>query len=266
MIIATRFPYQNNYVIETNSTTFVSLCKAKYGKYVVEISNDKQVNCSVMENSFSFVVKFEGKSIETIRPLYEIDRLFFVNNQYDDQIFALHGAAVEYNHVAYLFLGPTTSGKTTLASYLVERGFGYLTDDCILLDKKELMVYPYTTPICLREGGLTVLRKLGMEPNGLHLLEEKGGVVRWVYTPSNRPDRPLPISRIFFISRNEDYNSIELMDKNERIKSLLESPIIPYELSTNYLQWIIQLSDIDITKLNYYNMEFVWETIRNGIK
>ena len=66
--------------------------------------------------------------------MLELDEIIFDNTNYDRRIFALHGAAVEWKGKGYLFLAATASGKTTLASYLTSQGFGYITDDCILLD------------------------------------------------------------------------------------------------------------------------------------
>ena len=264
MIIETRFPYQNNYVIETDSNTFWNRFKAKYGAYAVEIPCGKKVDCSVMQKDGSYAFTYRDKTIETSMPLLEIDRLFFTSVRYDDRVFALHGAAVEYNRSAYLFLGSTTAGKTTLTSYLVERGFGYLTDDCILLDKKEFSVHPFTTPVCLREGGLAVFKKLGKEPANLHRVNEESQFDRWVYTPANAVNQPIPLKRTFFISRNESVNSTEPLGTNERLSQLMESPITPYAFSAEYLQFLIQLSKKNICKLNYCDMEFVREIICHG--
>lgn len=90
--------------------------------------------------------------------MLELDEIIFDNTNYDRRIFALHGAAVEWKGKGYLFLAATASGKTTLASYLTSQGFGYITDDCILLDCVDFQVYPCHTLLHLRDGGVDVLK------------------------------------------------------------------------------------------------------------
>ena len=90
--------------------------------------------------------------------MLELDEIIFDNTNYDRRIFALHGAAVEWKGKGYLFLAATASGKTTLASYLTSQGFGYITDDCILLDRVDFQVYPCHTLLHLRDGGVDVLK------------------------------------------------------------------------------------------------------------
>ena len=100
-----------------------------------------------------------NRTIENASGILAIDEIISNNTEYDNSIFALHGAAVEWNGKAILFLASTTSGKSTLTSYLTKNGFGYITDDCILLDRTSCDIHPYSTPIYLRDGGLEILKR-----------------------------------------------------------------------------------------------------------
>ncbi len=217
---------------------------------------------------FSAKPPHDDKPMQTIdlsaspTPLSELDRRLFEHPTYADSILALHGAAVEWNGKAHLFLAATTSGKTTLTSYLTSNGFGYLTDDCILLGREDFWVHPYTTPIQLRDGGLEVLRAYAAEPEGLELLEEENALRRFVYTPQNCAEEPLPLASIFFIERTEHENAVIDMSVNERMTALMRSPITNYRVDGDYLRLLSRLARVDCQILRYCDMNFVKELIQ----
>lgn len=105
-----------------------------------------------------YTVTYGGQTYDTESPLMDIHRQLFEHASYDRSVLALHGAAVAWKGRAVALLAATGSGKTTLTSYLTANGYGYLTDDCVLIDRETLVVYPSVTPLHLREGGVEVLR------------------------------------------------------------------------------------------------------------
>ena len=241
---------QNACRILLNSTQSIRPFQLKYGTYFeaeppLDITPTHDVDVSA-----------------STTPLYDIDRYLFEHATYDESIYALHGAAVEWHGKAYLFLAATTSGKTTLTSYLTSRGFGYLTDDCILLRRSDFYVHPYATPIQLRDGGLEVLRAYDTIPKHLELLEEPNSWRRFVYTPSHCITEPLPLARIFFIQRTEDENTLIPMKSTERMTSLMKAPITNYRVDGDYLRLISRLAKVDCHILRYCDMNYVKELIQ----
>ena len=174
----------------------------------------------------------------------------------------MHGGAVEYKNGAYLIVAATTSGKTTLTSYLVSNSFGYITDDCIILYRESFKIYPFTTPLHLRKGGYNALKALGCAPENYVFLDSVS-IKRYVYTPNNSVSKPLPLKKIFFITRTEDTNILEEMNTTEKITALLKSPITEYEIDGSYLSFISKLSAIPCKRLYYSNMNYVAEVIKN---
>ena len=71
----------------------------------------------------------------------------------------LHGAAVEYKGLACLFLDPSNIEKT-LCAYLINIGFGYITEDCILLGRENLFVYACMTPLHIWDGKMNALKNI----------------------------------------------------------------------------------------------------------
>ena len=258
-----RPPFQTHFAIKTNYDRLLDALLLKHGKYI-SLNDEKAEHCikALWQNDRYYICYF-NQAFETESAIETIDNIMFKNTIFDNTIFALHGAAVEWNGKAYLFLASTTSGKTTLTSYLTSNGFGYITDDCILLDRKTFEVYPYNTPIHLRDGGLEVLKNINALPCQLEILND-GYIKRFIYTPSNSIDKPLPLGKIFFINRSKTENRLIGLDTTSRMSSLMHAPITVYTITPEYLKFISSLSKADCFKLCYYDMDFVAEVIRNG--
>jgi len=221
--------------------------RLQYGKY---ISEDKLYDTHDID---------AAKWHENI--LYEIDTIIYENTVYDESILALHGSAVEWNGKAYAFLAATESGKTTLTSYLTGMGLGYITDDCVLIDRNSLMVYPYTCPVHLRDGGLAVLDSLGKRPSSLQFLDDEI-MRRYIYTPQNCVEQPLPLGGIFFIQRSEAENTVVELHGSEKMILLMQSPITPYDPSPEYIELFARLGRFKCEKLVYKDMDFVGDIVK----
>jgi len=57
---------------------------------------------------------------------------------------------VSYNDKAYLIVGPTKSGKSTIITKLCGIGFEYLSDDIIPIHKKKFLITSFPKPIFIR--------------------------------------------------------------------------------------------------------------------
>lgn len=256
-------PFQTAFHITTDCEELIGFLKLKYGKYV---SSSKSINAKkiiVLKNGDLYHVEFENKISDEKSAVLAIDSILFENTVFDEAVFALHGAAVEYNGKAYLFLASTTSGKTTLASYLTSIGFRYITDDCILLSRDTFEVFPCSTPVHLRDGGIQVLQKLNALPSGLAVLDDSF-IRRHVYTPENCTETPTPLGKIFFISRTENENQLAELNTTSRMSRLLHSPITVYKVTPEYLRFISSLAKTDCYELRYCDMDFVSQVIKNG--
>ncbi len=256
-------PFQSDFTIQTNCTHLSRALLLKYGKYLQHSQELKGKTVTAFRENDRYRIEFEGHVTHTPNALLEIDYILCENTQYDEKIFALHGAAVGYKGKAYLFLASTTSGKTTLESYLVHAGFGYITDDCILLDRTNFVIYPYQSPIHLREGGLQVLKRLHAAPQNLERFGE-GGNIRYAYTPENCINGPVPLGGIFFIRRTESENRLIEMSTTEKMTALMEAPITVYTVSGDYLKFISTLAGQNCFRLCYSDLDFVAEVIKNG--
>ncbi|MBE6693917.1 MAG: hypothetical protein E7589_04065 [Ruminococcaceae bacterium] len=258
-----KMPCQSVYVIETDCPIIGSRITLKYGQHIVETDTTATPDISILKEGDEYTVTVGSVSKKTSRPIFYLNRFLFENPSYSSDMLALHGGAVEHCGKAYVFLAATTTGKTTLTSYLVSQGCGYITDDCVLLERASLMIYPFAKPLHLRAGGVEVLKKYNALPPSLELLSEQEGNDRYVYTPQNSVEKPLPLGEIFFIERTESENSVFQMTGAEKIAALMRSPITVYPVTADYLHFLSKLGREFGKRLKYCDMNFVKEVIEN---
>ena len=245
-------PFQTTYRIDTNCQDLISSLQLIYGHYIKISEQKADYRIEVIKSDALYNVHFAENICATKYPLREIYKIIFENAIYNDCVFALHGSAVEWNGGAYIFLASTTSGKTTLASYLVNCGFNYITDDCILLKRDNFKIYPYSTPIHLRDGGLAVLKRYNAAPREVKILDA-GYTRRYTYMPNNCIRNETPLTHIFFVTRTESENKIIDMSTTERMTELLKAPITDYKVTGAYLKFISEVAKIKCNRLQANN-------------
>lgn len=258
-------PFQTSFCVETEDEAFLTNLKLKYGRYCVEYGETDVPRFVIIRDPVSacYHILWKGEELCFNSPLGYLAREIGIHRQFDPHMLALHGAAVEHNGRAFVFLAATTTGKTTLTTFLTQNGFGYLADDCVLVDRKTLEVFPCTTPIHLREGGVSVLRQCGCYPASLEHLQDPG-FERWTFMPMQCAEHPLPLEKIYFLQRTENKNSVISLETNDIFARLLKSPIIEYPMSAEHLKTVSRLTQMNPEELRYKDMNYVMEVLCNG--
>ena len=254
-------PFQSSVCVQTEDRALLKNLRLKYGQYLLDGDNNKAEFRLCEQENGKYKAIGDGKTIEVDSSLNYISAFLTRTRTFSPKILALHGAAVAYGGNAYLFLAPTTGGKTTLTAWLTERGADYITDDCILINRETLEVYPCTTPIHLRTGGVTVLREQNALPEGLEHLDAPG-FERWVFTPKNRVSGPVPLGKIYFLSRTDQNRHVPL-SSNDAFIRLLKSPMTEYPVTPSHLQIMSRLTTTAPCELQYRDMTFPEEVLRN---
>jgi len=216
----------------------------------------------VGENDFK--ISFLDSVIQSNNPIQEIGNIVYENTKIEDGIFALHAGAVSINQKVIIFIAPTSNGKTTLTTYFVQNGFDYVTDDCTLIDMEKLIVYPYTKPIHLRQGGIDVLKKYNSEPKKTLYLNTPT-IQRYVFTPINCAKESLSIDQIIFIDRNDKRNEVISLKPADTMQMLMKSPIVSNKIDHQYIQFIHRLAKQNCKKILYMDMDYVFEYVKNEV-
>lgn len=90
----------------------------------------------------------------------------------------VHAGVASRDGVGIMFPAPPQSGKSTLVTLLVKRGWSYLSDEFALLDCDRMVSHAYPKAICIKDGSVEALERIGVPVGGLprHLKGKKGGV------------------------------------------------------------------------------------------
>ena len=257
-----KLPYQNEFLIITDIENIYESLIFKYGRYA-EIYVNGEIPNNIIEaykNKNGYTVKYKNEVYNVSSAIQAIIELIGKNRKYDESVYAMHGAAVEKDGQAYLFLARTGTGKTTLTAYLTLNGFGYITDDCILVHKDNLNISPCSTPIQMREGGLKVLKSYFTDFDE----ELKQVSDRYALFPNKCVEKTLPIKEIFFIKRT-DTNEIRELSSMEKNQLLLKSSLTEHKLSADILRFVSKLSKVKCYELKYKDLDFVFGVINNGL-
>jgi hypothetical protein len=112
-----------------------------------------------------YAVYFDGQHIiRTPDEAQALDYLLWHLNRAvvaeSDRYLLLHAAVAAFDGSAILLPAPMDSGKTTLVAGLVQRGFGYLSDEAAAVDPVTLDIDPYPKPLSIDSGSWGVLSAL----------------------------------------------------------------------------------------------------------
>jgi hypothetical protein len=158
---------------------------------------------------------------------------------------AFHGAALTWGDDAIMLCGPSGSGKSTLAMALVERGAGYLTDECVLLDSQS-RVLGLTRPISFGEGECNQPIPPGARVSEYPIRKHNGRVRlhQLVHPPTSRLSRGTSFLRRAFVLHHDKRASParSLLSKVDALASVWASCMIdgkkPMELAMDLVQHI----------------------------
>jgi hypothetical protein len=154
-----------------------------------------------------------------------------------------HGAAVIRDGIGMMFPGALRCGKTTLTLNLLNRGFGFSSDDIILLKKGENRIYPYPRPINIRQESLTMVDGLHKDYHRMTYsrnLDEP----RWFLDQSSRSAEPFRCRYVVFPGLWGTASRLEPLTRSEGALNLIRNsffPITPirrYESTGETLQWL----------------------------
>lgn len=181
-------------------------------------------------------------------PMGLIQDFIYEHTVVREPYFVFHGGAVTNGEDAYLFLASTTTGKTTLITYLTQMGYAYLNDDCVCMDMNTLQVMPYSAPIHLRRGGLSYLQSV-LPPDRLPdtMQIQAPAAVRYVYLPKKRTASAAHLKQIFLLNRTEDPSvpdSCQPLPASQTMYRLFTSALIPYAMSGRYIRFFQKLTPL----------------------
>ena len=250
--------------------------KFLYGKYAIcctdEINEFKikdaiaiQV-CFVGRFNMPFLVVYADRQIITDVPIQVITSIIFNQTRFDCEVVPLHAAAVELNGKAYVLIGDTGAGKTTATCYLCKNGFGYITDDCTLINATELTIVPCAIPMHLRQGGLNVLRSYGL------LIDKVTEVLyfkepRYAFMPNENVlplTTPLTIGGFLKLTRSTINNISKLSEVTEVNMLILKAIRNLSSLDARALRTVVKLTTlVNAFEVKYSDLSILKKMIKS---
>jgi len=118
--------------------------------------------------------------------------------------YVLHAAAVRTRAGVCVFAGNSGAGKSTIAAQLTAEGGHFLTDDCLVIDEQggAMVAWPSHPSIKLRDDAMQFLA-LGCENEPVAEYTTKRRVPSSSFG-AEFPLGPLPLARLYFLTRAED--------------------------------------------------------------
>lgn len=134
----------------------------------------------------------------------------------------LHASAVHGPAGAAAFLGPPGSGKSAVATRLVVRGAGFLTDDVLALDLR------HTPPLAHPGPPFMALRasEAGMVGDAPDRLGPQIGSSDKLHVARATPPGPLPLRSVYHLARGADRVIVPLDDRSRHLT--LGHAFVPY--------------------------------------
>jgi hypothetical protein len=112
---------------------------------------------------------------------YLLDRTCFHLADRSQGGMVIHAAGLAYNGLGLLLPGPSGRGKSTLAAWLLGRGFEYLTDELVFIPSGASAFEGLARPLNLKNTARDVLQNI--LPPGESLAEVKSSRVREITPP-----------------------------------------------------------------------------------
>lgn len=112
---------------------------------------------------------------------------------------ALHSGAVLFGDQGILLPGATGAGKSSLTAWLADRGFSYLTDECVVLRPQVPYFSALARPLVMKDRGNTSIAAL-QKMNSASIVSARGSI----FWPQNaRPSDQPRACKLFVLPRFE---------------------------------------------------------------
>lgn len=159
------FLKQFNMLIKSDTELPINLIKKIYFGFVLQ--DITECEARIYDNSFMVEIKkdnlrYKLKEENEHFDLTENDLIFLLYDLIEKHLTMLnlqnysifHGAALGMNDLSIGMVATTRTGKSTLAAYMADNGYDYLSDDNIIVNRSNHTVFPFLLPISLRSMDL----------------------------------------------------------------------------------------------------------------
>ena len=135
----------------------------------------------------------------------------------------LHASCVVKGDSAIFIMGESMAGKSTITTYLLAKGYDYITDDFTIIDVQNGEVVPFRKAIHIRAGTHQLLKDKGFAPPAIHIdvgcgIFKRDLIFPPALTSDNRKFKILAGIVLSAYKRNHNSNDDSAMVKLEDIE------------------------------------------------
>ncbi len=181
----------------------------------------------------------------------------------NDWLMTVHASAVTNRKKTILFTAASGSGKTTLAALLLQKGYGLVADDLVLIDKQK-RAYGFPSALSVKQGAVKTLQTIYpelKEKEEVHLSPDKQ--VRYLTADSfkNRSSEIYPVEEVVFVDYNPKFDfKLTSLSCFEGIQAFLEQADITSgaTYAKAFLDWACAAS---FYRLSYSDKDLAMDAI-----
>jgi hypothetical protein len=217
-----------------------------------------QVTHNGEENSWVLrrndTVLYRGADIDGLGNVLMGEVLFHLI-EHNSNGMAIHAGLVSGQDGAWLLPADSGSGKTSVTTWLLTRGYHYHTDELVILDPNSESVTPFTRPLNVKTSGLAAINAL-VDLNAISGDIRSSAMVTMIphrlVNPDYRPEVP-PLSAIIFPHYSSDSEpGLQQLSGAEAGLELMRSNVIARNLPGHGFADVVRL----VRRLPAYRLHY----------
>lgn len=249
-----------DYYITIRERSLIDLFFDIYGENVICEIDDESISHNGMLIEFDKLC-LNLPTADLTTKIQLLNNIIFESSRAKSDYIVLHSGAVQSNEGVTLFLGETTSGKSTLVYYLVNNGYNYVSDDIVPISVVNNTAEIIGNPIHLRSDSINVLKSYGVA-NELNYCED---IDRFIYQPLIKSNTHNKVNSICIINRGHK-NNVSILSKAEIFRTLLINSKTKYIDISTVLKYVLNLEK-DVIKrayrIEYSDMNYVLKVLQD---
>ena len=178
------------------------------------------------------------------------------NNQH---YMAIHAALLSDKHGGILLPGESGNGKSSLSIWMTKNGYGYHTDELVLIKSGSLNTRVFTRPFNIKSHGISAIDGL-LDLDSLSPPVSKGSFITMIphrsLNPNFEPNSP-DISRIMFPKYDKDAdNTLTRISSAAAGIELMKTHVIARNLPGHGFKQLLDIvKSVPAYKLNYNHFD-----------
>jgi hypothetical protein len=186
----------------------------------------------------------------------------------NNDLIQIHGAAVERDGKALVFLGDSYVGKSTMTLHLIRQGYRFLSDEVVLIDPASSRLKPFPRNLLVRQGALENDAILNQLREGRWRYNDKRGETKWLVDPIEvgavEEPQEAVVERIYCLKRDAEAEPVlEPLGSRMAIEEMLGQSFNNQHMGKKAVEAVIQIATGSQTfRLRAPHGGVAWELLR----